>query len=240
MRNAGQKSWISFLMLAALVLLSTAAMADSVNFSGSLNLSSDGQGNIGFNFGNAAVTGATPWDDRLNDFSGVPFLLGSDIVLHQGVNTFSPSVTTVQIGTAANDGIGLFTGTIEFITISGFDGNFNIDIKLNSIQYRCIGAADEQHCVGASGVLSNLAVNQSGYLNFGFTFAGDGTHDVNELTQLGAGVYSSDGFDGTLGTEQQPFFSRTESATVPEPATFALVGSGLLAGANFVRRKFIA
>src|SRR4051812_21081605 len=126
MRNAGQRRWIPVLMLAALSLLTTAAMADNLSFAGSLNVASDGQGNVGFNFGNAVVTGATPWDDRLNDFSDVPFLLGSDIVLHGGTNTFSPSVTTLQIGTAADDGIGLFTtGTIEFITISGSDGNFN-------------------------------------------------------------------------------------------------------------------
>jgi hypothetical protein len=242
MRISGQKVLAVVLVLTACSLLAPVAMADSVSFASSspLTLSSNGAGGIGFAFSPATVSAATPGSDSLNFITNIPFLIGGGIVLDGVSGSFSPSTTSVTIGSFEDSGVGLFSGNINFINISNGanDGDFTISISLTDITYSCIGDPSDPVNPGcaSSGVLSQFALGNEGFLNFSFTL-GNGPQNLTQLLQVGSnevnvnGVsssYSSDGFSGTINTE---------AAAVPEPASLALFGSGLLAGANFIRRK---
>jgi hypothetical protein len=243
MRIASQRRWIVGLTFATLLLLSSAAMADSLSFSSNnpLTIANNGSGGISFTFGTATVSGAIPVTDSLNNFSNtIPFSIGSGITLNS-LGNFSPSQTTVSIGTQdqfgdGSSGVGYFTGNINFIKISNGNqsGQFNISISLSEIGYSCIGDPTQGGCAG-SGVLSEFALGGQGFLNFSFSLDG-GPQNIDELLRIAStpgASYGSNGFNGTIDTN-----APTETSTVPEPASLALFGSGLLAGGSFVRRKF--
>jgi hypothetical protein len=228
------KLWSKFLGV-ILVLISAAAssaVADSISFvtpslGGGVTVANNGSGGIGFTFSNAFVSGATPFFDSLNSFPDNPFNIGTGIVLN-GAGAFTSSSTSVQVGDSASTATGLLTGNINFITIvgSGSPGAFAINISLSDVNYSCIDA-----CVSSS-VLSNLAFGGNGNLTFTFGFdPNNGPQGMSQLLAIAStekASYTSRGFTGTIDT----------IAEVPEPASLALFGSGLVAAANFTRRKF--
>jgi hypothetical protein len=219
--------------LAVLFLLisicATSAMADSLSisfasgFQGGVTLSNNGSGGINFAFSNANVSGATPIFDSLNSFPNNPFTIGPGIVLN-GASAFTTSSTSVQIGNSDSTMAGLLTGNINFITISqtnGSPGAFAINISLTNVDYSCADG-----CV-SSNVLSSLAFGAAGNLTFTFGFT-NGPQTMDDLLAIAStpdSTFKSAGYTGTINT-------------VPEPASLALFGSGMLAGGSFVRRKF--
>jgi hypothetical protein len=217
------------LLLVLISIGATSAMADSLSisfasgFQGGVTLSNNGSGGINFAFSNANVSGATPIFDSLNAFPYNPFTIGSGIVLNGGGAFTSPS-TSVQVGNSDSTMSGRLTGNINFITISqtnGSPGAFAINIKLTNVDYYCADG-----CV-SSNVLSTLAFGAAGNLTFTFGFS-NGPKTMDDLLTLASTpdtTYKSAGYTGTINT-------------VPEPASLALLGSGMLAGGSFVRRKF--
>jgi hypothetical protein len=55
---------------------------------------------------------------------------------------------------------------------------------------------------------------------------------LNDLLNMGLG-------SGTLANTKTINTSVSGSVSVPEPASLALLGSGLLMGGSFIRRKFL-
>lgn len=212
----------------ALCAMSSSAFADSLGFTSDgfqqVTVTANGAGGLVFNFGSAHVSGATPATDSLLFFPNNPFSIGNGITLH-GDGSFNPFATAVQVGNSAFTNAGLLTGTIDFISIfqnAGSPGAFAINVGLVNLNYAC-----GPGCL-SSGVLSELAGGGAGNLTFTFGFT-DGPQTMSDLlamTGATAGTSSStnNGFTGIVNT-------------VPEPASLALLGSGLLAGGNFVRRK---
>jgi hypothetical protein len=205
----------------------TSAFADSISFvsgfGGGVVVANNGSNGISFTFSPATVSGATPIFDSLNSFPNDPFLIGNGIVLN-GFGTFTTPSTSIKVGNSNSTLAGLLTGNINFITISqtsGSPGAFAINIGLSNISYSCINA-----CV-SSNVLSNLAFGGKGNLTFTFGFE-NGPQTLADLLAVSStpnASFQSDGFTGTINT-------------VPEPASLALFGSGILTCAGFARRKF--
>jgi len=230
MRKMKKVTKIAILTLAlAVCFLSSSAFADSIGFTSDgfqqVTLTANGAGGLVFNFGSAHVSGATPVSDSLLFFANNPFSIGSGITLH-GNGSFNPFAASVQVGTDPFTAAGLLTGTVDFISIAqtvGSPGAFAINVGLVNLNYAC-----GPGCL-SSGVLTELASGGVGNLTFTFGFS-DGPQtmaDMLSLTGASAGttVSTNNGFTGIVNT-------------VPEPASLALLGSGLLAGGNFVRRKF--
>jgi hypothetical protein len=206
-------------------LFAGSAMADSISFVSDfqqhVTVTGNGAGSLSFSFGNGIVANATPVTDSLNFFNNNPFLVGGGIVM-DAANNFTSPTTAVQVGASPLSAAGVLFGNINFITIgdSGLNnGAFTINIGLSNMTYLC-----GPGCT-SSGVLSQLANGGVGNLTFTFGFV-NGPQDLAALDAAAAttATFQSGGFSGTINT-------------VPEPASLALLGSGLLAGGNFVRRK---
>ena len=142
----------------------------------------------------------------------------------------SNSAATIQIGTSANSGAGLLTGTLSMIEINTTGittrgASFSITLVLTNMTYAC-GTG----CTN-SALLSNFAQlgNGSNSSNaITFTFTGIGVTSVSALAKL----------SGTHGTSLAGSLDSFYDTVTPEPASLVMFGSCLLvAGITLCRRE---
>ncbi len=120
--------------------------------------------------------------------------------------------------TVGNGTTGTLTGDIQFVTItSNGAGSFSVSISLSNINITG----------GTSAFLTSIAGNNDGNGTFTFQFTAGG--GLNDLLNMGIG-------QSNLASVINTSVSGSVT-TVPEPASLFLMGTGLLAGGRFVRRK---
>lgn len=212
------------LALCALMLtFSVSASAADINFAGAVQIKQNGTLGtpvVNFTFNNLTVTPGTMGGDALEGtaVSITPDTAFSFTSISGSNGYFSPNSGSLTIGNATT---GMLTGDIEFVTITGGSGAFAISISLNNVNITG----------GTSALLSSLVQTSGGGKGvFTFQFTTGGGASLNDLLNMGLGV-------GALAQNGTLTPSVSGSVSVPEPASLFLLGSGLLAGGGFVRRK---
>jgi hypothetical protein len=213
-------------VMALMLLASVPAQAEDISFGGGIGITQGGTIGtpaVNFAFTGMTVTPGTLGGDALEGtgVSITPDSAFSFTSISGGVGLFSPNSGTITMGSAT---LGILTGDIDFVLITsgGLPGSFSVQVALSNLTVTG----------GTSGVLTSLvgAQNGTGVLTFQFT-TGPGT-TLADLLMMGTGT-------GTLGTRTSINTSVSGSVSVPEPASLALLGSGLIMGGGYLKRKFL-
>jgi hypothetical protein len=144
------------------------------------------------------------------------FDLAGPITTNGSIQTanFSPGNGNISIGNATT---GTFSGGINFLSIvNPAAGFYNVEMNLSNITVTS----------GTSALLSTWAAsspftNGAGTMTFSFS---SGPQSLTNLMGIGAGTTLTDSLQGTV-------------TPVPEPASLALLGTGLLALAFVFKRR---
>jgi len=212
------------LAVVATFMVATSAMADTIAWSGAFNITGNGSGTVTLTFSPGSILSATnpnnTADTTLVANGGqanysLTFVTSTAAVTNYSVGSgvFAPGSTNLSLGDAVD---GKATGTLAYLSMTNAaPGNFAITLNFTGVTYTLgTGPADA--------ALQSLTSNGAGG-SLTYQFSANGVTDVNSLANFNGSVNSS--------------YSASLSA-VPEPASLALLGSGLLAGGNFVRRKY--
>ncbi len=224
------KKWMTMLGLlcAAAVFGSVPAFAGQINFSGSTVLTQVG-GTNGFPAPSVGITFSGLTDSNLGDAldgtavtispsnsSGFVFdqLVGNSATApyNGGTGYFASNANggSISVGNATT---GKLNGNIDFVEITSNDtGSFTVNVGLNNLITTSGTSALMTSLVGSN--------NGNGTLTFQFT-AGNGPQNLYQLLNI----------SGTANT------SVSGSVAVPEPATLAMLGAGLLLLGTFLRRR---
>ncbi|HXE30616.1 MAG TPA: PEP-CTERM sorting domain-containing protein [Terriglobales bacterium] len=215
-------------MAGALTLGASTAHASQIPFQGTVTLNQMGNSalNPAVNFAFSGLTvSSLPAGDTLNGAAVSILPTGSGFIVSGPITTsgttstasFSSSGGTINMG---NAGTGTLSGNISFITISVNSlnpGDFSVNVGVSGLTITA----------GSSSILTSWAGSTKGIGTLQFNFV-SGPQTLAALEGLGL---PGNGFDSRLTD------SLAGTIAVPEPASLALFGSGLLGLAFLFKRR---
>jgi hypothetical protein len=144
-------------------------------------------------------------------------------------NAAAPTFANAFIGSSGTSGAQF--GSFGISTTSTHEGLSTAVGLLNGATWQILIAQNLP--TGGSGILTadlsgTISVAPNGQITF--TFA-------NDHVQIGAILYQTAANTFNLNNSENQLTSINGNVSVPEPASLALLGSGMLMGGNFVRRK---
>lgn len=216
------------LMAMALIVSPASATPITISVTSPLSVVGNGSGQVTFTFGIGydqfnnvvnqtnlqTINNSIPINGAL---AGKPWSTSpTGFTFDANANTFTPSNAVISFGDAST---GVLSGTINYIALAGSGGSFTLNVSLTGLTYTCGGGCT------SNTVLSSFGALGGGLLSTQFTIG-----NLQNTADLATFNNTSDRQSGNST------ISGTVSA-VPEPASLALLGTGLLTGGSFVRRK---
>jgi len=201
--------------------MGASAGAADINFAGALHLTQGGNAinpATNFTFSSLTVTPGTEGGDAIENTQVL--IPGVFSLSHVVGNTgfFNPNTSSITLGNATT---GTLTADLSFVSIvGGTPQQFAINVNLSNVHTT----------PGTSALLASLGPNHNGSGTISFQFASGGA-TLNDLLRLGTHT-------GRLGNRPRIDTSVSGSVSVPEPASLALLASGMLFAGGWARRKF--
>jgi len=227
------KTFSSLKVLHVLVLMvllafgSTAAQADALHYSTNaftdgITITATGPNSISITFGGLHFDNSSPVGDSAIN-TQLSFSNPSMAFAGSGNGTATGPTPQFTAGDATS---GILAANLGSITLTDGSGGFHLFVTLTGITFTPCSTLG---CTN-SGVLAHIGDNGGAATgNFDFTFASNGPSTL-------AGLLNTSSWTGTNPNGLTASVAGS-LAPVPEPASLALLGTGMLLSGGWVRRK---